>query len=291
MRSTSSSCVLTVLAVGLALTVCRADEPQERPAAPGIVSRPDVVYGRILGAALVADIAYPKSAHKLPAILSVHGGRWIRGTKRDNHAIDVEQWAGLGFFAMTIDYRLRDLSAPPACYQDLQCAIRFLHAHAATYGIDEDRIFLIGQSAGGHMVALAATMGNGDLPKTGGWETARDDFRAAICVSGPHDLVTLPWGDLWTPPGVDPLQAREQASPIRHVHAGMKPLLMFHADNDHSVPIDNALAMIEVLRARNAPHEFHHSPDAGHMGITPEVIEKSLAFIRTCSAAAPEKPR
>lgn len=134
-------------------------------------------------------------------------------------------------------------------------------------------------------------MGNGDLPKTGGWETARDDFRGSICVSGPHDLVTLPWGDLWTPQAVDALRAREQASPIRHVHAGMKPLLIFHADNDHSVPIDNPLAMIEVLRARNAPHEFHHSPDAGHMLITPEVIDKSLAFIRAVSATPLEPAR
>ena len=222
------------------------------PVSPDIVSQQDIVYGQVLGAALLADIAYPKAPKgKSPAILSVHGGRWMRGTKRDNGAINADQWAGLGFVAMTIDYRLRGCSPPPACYQDVQCAIRYLHAHAEQYSLDENRIFLIGQSAGGHMVSLAATMGNGDLPKTGGWPTSRDDFRAAICVSGTYDLKALNWGNLWTPVGVDPETARELASPIRYAKPGMKPLLIFHADNDKSVPIANALQWSKCWRNGN----------------------------------------
>ncbi|HVJ87307.1 MAG TPA: prolyl oligopeptidase family serine peptidase, partial [Caulifigura sp.] len=273
--------------LALSAPALQASEPQSQATAE-IVSAPDVVYGQVLGAALLADIAYPKAhSGKTPAILSIHGGRWMRGTKRDNGAIKVDQWAGFGFFAMTIDYRLRGCSAPPACYQDVQCAIRFLHANAEKYNIDEDRIFLIGQSAGGHMVSLAATLGNGDYPKTGGWETARDDFRASICISGPHDLTTCPWGNLWTPAGIDPMKARELASPIQYASPSMKPLLIFHADNDKSVPIDNALAMVKVLKEKNCPHVFHHYPAAGHMSVTPEVIEKSLAFIQKVTDGEP----
>jgi alpha-L-fucosidase 2 len=266
--------------VARAVPAAPAQPADEQPAKPGVVFKEDIVYGRVGGAALLADIAYPESKAKLPVILSMHGGRWMRGTKRDNGAINVKQWADLGFFAMSIDYRLRDLSPPPACYQDVQCAVRFIHHHAQQYNIDEDRIFLIGQSAGGHMVSLAATRGFGGFPKTGGWEKDRDDFRASICVSGPHDLTTLDWGKLWTPVGVDPAKAREDASPIRHVSAGMKPLLIFHADNDKSVPIANALSMVKVLEEKQAPFEFRHYTTAGHMSVTPEVIEKSLAFIK-----------
>lgn len=284
MKSSTLTALLLSVVVGLLQTTCQAEKRQEKSASPEIVSQQDIVYGRVLGAGLLADIAYPKSDSKTPAILSLHGGRWMRGDKTNNGAIDVKQWAGLGFFAMTIDYRLRDCSPPPACYQDVQCAIRFLHEHAEKYNIDEDRIFLIGQSAGGHMVSLAATLGNGDLPKTGGWPDARDDFRASICVSGPHDLITCPWGNLWTPKDVDPIAAREHASPIRQITPRMRPLLIFHADNDKSVPIDNALSMVEALKAAQAPHVFHRYPTAGHMDITPEVIEKSLAFIESVSA-------
>lgn len=276
---------LLLLALAPASPARPVDPPKAAPAAaeqakPAVTVKEDVVYGRVGGAGLLADIAYPESKAKLPVILSMHGGRWMRGTKRDNGAIDVRKWAELGFFAMTIDYRLRDLSPPPGCFQDVHCAVRFVHHHAQQYNLDEDRIFLIGQSAGGHMVSLAATRGFAGLPRTGGWDKARDDFRASICVSGPHDLTTLSWGNLWTPTGVDPAKAREEASPMRHVSAEMKPLLIFHSDDDKSVPIANALEMVKVLEQKKAPFDFHHYKNAGHMSVTPEVMEKSLAFIK-----------
>jgi len=255
---------------------------------PKVTVEEDIIYGRVHGAALLADIAWPESKGPLPAIVSVHGGRWVGGHKRDASTIKVEQWAGFGFFAMSIDYRLKECSPAPACYQDLQCAIRFVHANADKYKIDKTRIFLIGQSAGGHMVSLAATLGDGNFPRTGGWEKESNDFRAAISVAAAYDLPSLDWGTLWTPPGVPADEARAQASPNRHIKKDSKPLLVLHSDNDRSVPIANALLMIEALEKAGAKHTFHRYPEMGHMGINQEVIDKSLAFIKTISAE--EKP-
>jgi acetyl esterase/lipase len=249
-----------------------------------VVERPDVVYGRVHGAALLADVAFPESREPIPAIISVHGGRWVGGHKRDASTIRVRQWAEMGFFAMSIDYRLRNCTPAPACYQDLQCAIRYLQAHANEFNIDRDRIFLIGQSAGGHMVSLAATLGDGPYPRTGGWEQESNDFRAAISVAAPYELLALDWGELWAPPGVPLDQARTQASPTSHVTDRSKPLLIMHSDNDQSVPIANALTMVGVLGRKGAQHIFHRYPEMGHMGINDEVIAKSLAFIRTFGA-------
>lgn len=135
-----------------------------------IIVQEDVVYGRVQGAGLLADIAYPEGKGPFPVILSVHGGRWFRESKTTHSAIKVRQWAGFGFFAMSIDYRLIGCTPAPACYQDVLCAIRWVHAHADKYPIDTKRVFLIGQSAGGHLVSLAATLGEGPFKKTGGWE-------------------------------------------------------------------------------------------------------------------------
>ena len=245
----------------------------------------DVVYGRVSGAGLLADIAYPHSKQPLPAIVSVHGGRWQGGHKQDASAIDVRQWAELGFFAMSIDYRLVGCTPVPACYQDLQCAIRFLHARAKQYNIDTHRIFLIGQSAGGHMVSLAATMGDGPFQRTGGWKEASNNFRAAISVAANYELTTLSWGDIWTPATGDPVEARKLASPVNHVQKNMKPLLVIHSDDDQSVPIDNALLMVKRLKEADAPYTFHRDRAAGHMGITDQVIARALEFISQQSAA------
>ena len=116
----------------------------------------DMVYGNVLGAGLLADVAAPDSGGRHPVILSVHGERWIRGDRRDSSAIDVQQWSGFGFFAMSVDYRLVTCTPAPACYQDTLCAIRWVHANAEKYNLDTGRLFLIGMSAGGHMVSLAA---------------------------------------------------------------------------------------------------------------------------------------
>ena len=281
-RLFAAVCALTAIAAAADLSA--ADAPSKP--STNITVREDVVYGRVHGAGLLADIAFPESKEPLPAILSVHGGRWVGGHKRDASAINVEQWAGFGFFAMSIDYRLKGASLPPACYQDLQCAIRFVHAHAKQFHVDPARIFLIGQSAGGHMVSLAATLGDGPYPRTGGWEDANSDVRAAISVAAAYDLVTLDWGALWTPADTPADQARKLASPTEHVAKTSKPLLILHADNDTSVPIGNALTMVDVLENAGATHTFHRYPDMGHMGINDEVIQKSLAFIKQISATS-----
>jgi acetyl esterase/lipase len=249
-------------------------------AAEKVVFVEDLVYGRVHGAGLLADVAYPETKGPFPAIISVHGGRWRGGHKRDASAINVKQWAGFGFFAMSIDYRLVGCTPAPACYQDLQCAIRYLHANADKHNIDTKQIFLIGQSAGGHMVSLAATLGDGPFARTGGWEKASNDFRAAISVAANYELTTLSWGDIWTPAGEDPIKARKLASPVNHVTKNTKPLLVLHSDNDQSVPIDNALLMVDALKKADATHVFHRYPKMGHMGINDEVIARSLEFIR-----------
>ncbi|MCH8053797.1 MAG: alpha/beta hydrolase, partial [Planctomycetes bacterium] len=122
-------------------------------------------------------------------MLSIHGGRWIRGTRHDNGAIDIKRWAEMGFFSMCIDYRLVTCSPAPACYQDVLCAIRWINNNSNKYHINKNEVFVIGQSAGGHMASLAATLGKGNFKNTDGLEDVSDNFRAAISVSGAYDLV------------------------------------------------------------------------------------------------------
>jgi acetyl esterase/lipase len=158
-----------------------------------IVVQEDVVYGRVQGAGLLADVAYPEGKGPFPVILSVHGGRWFRESKTTHSAIKVRPWAEFGFFAMSIDYRLIGCTPAPACYQDVLCAIRWVHAHKDKYPIDTKRIFLIGQSAGGHLVSLAATLGEGPFKKTGGYPDQPHDFRGVICVAAPYERVQSAW--------------------------------------------------------------------------------------------------
>jgi acetyl esterase/lipase len=265
-------------AVGSALLPVSEGIAQAQVSAP-VVTRTDVIYGRVEGSALLANLAFPDGPGLRPAIISVHGGRWRAGNRTDASSIKVTQWAEFGFVALSVDYRLVGGSPAPAPYTDVRCAIRWVHAHAGDYGIDPERVYLIGQSAGGHMVSLAATIGDGPYPKTGGWDTARSDVRAVVSVAAAYDLPSLSWGNLWTPVTGNVDEARRQASPMNHVSATTKPILVIHSDDDKSVPVQQAVDFVGRLKAANVVHRFVHHTDRGHMGITEDVIREARAFI------------
>ena len=269
MRSVSIATIVLLLMPVLAVA---------QPSAP-VVTKTDVIYGRVEGAALLANIAYPDGPSLKPAIISVHGGRWRAGNRADASSIKVTEWAAFGYFAMSIDYRLVGGSPAPAPYLDMLCAIRWLHAHADEYRIDPERVYLIGQSAGGQMVSLFATAGEAGFPRVGGWEKARTDVRAVISVAATYELNSLSWGNLWTPVDGKVEDARRLASPINHVNPSMKPLLVIHSDDDKSVPVQQAADMVEKLKAAGVQHRYVHYTDKGHMGITDDVIREARAFI------------
>ena len=75
-----------------------------------------IVYGHVQGAALLADIAAPDKPYPLPVIISIHGGRWYYGTRRDTGSINVEQWAEFGFFGVVVYTRVQ---TPRFCGHDL----------------------------------------------------------------------------------------------------------------------------------------------------------------------------
>lgn len=240
----------------------------------------DVIFSRVAGSAVLADIAYPVAGEELPVIMYVHGGRWRAGARKNYRTgLDVAQWAGMGYFAMTIDYRLVGATPAPAPYQDVQTAIRWVHAHADAYGIDRERIYLIGDSSGGHLVSLVATLGEGPYERVGGWEDERSDVAAVISSAGPYDLNTLDWGNLWTPLEGEVEEARRLASPIHHIGPSTKPMLILHSDDDRSVPVQQAIDMVAALQDAGVRHRFAHFADTGHMDITEDVIRETLAFI------------
>jgi acetyl esterase/lipase len=251
--------------------------------ADNILVERDVIYGRPDGAAVLADIAYPEVRKSIPAILYVHGGRWTAGERVGRLQLYVEDWAKAGYFAMTIDYRLATTSPAPAGYQDLLTAIRWLHAHADKYSIDPARIYIVGNSSGGHVVSLAGTLGDGPYAKAGGWKESSSDVRAVISIAAPYELNTLSWGNLWAPldakTPAELEKARRTASPIHQIGPRTRPMLIIHSDDDESVPVQQAQDMVAALKKAGVRHRFVHYKDQGHMRLTDLVVKEMLDFI------------
>jgi acetyl esterase/lipase len=124
-------------------------------AQPGeVTSRDNVDYVEHDGVKLTGDIYLPKSTAKTPLIIAIHGGGWQNGSPAA-----YQHWApylarnGYGMFA--IRYRLGKAGTYPKAVYDVKAAIQFIRAKAGALDVDPDRIGLWGDSAGGHLAALA----------------------------------------------------------------------------------------------------------------------------------------
>ena len=173
-----SRAVLIALTMVAAVTVLGPRsglDPAAGASAPLVVSRDaqgNVVaryaYGTTSPEDQVGDVYYNDAwtAGSHPAIVVVHGGWWHNGNRHSEDAA-ARRFFGAGFVVYNIDYRLAaDQQRPdgsvnpgdrwPAQRIDVELAVRFLKAHAATFGTASNRIASYGSSAGGHLVTLAA---------------------------------------------------------------------------------------------------------------------------------------
>lgn len=117
----------------------------------------NIVYAQDGDRKLLCDLFRPKgNAESLPAILIVHGGGWLNGSKNKFRALAIEL-AKRGYATVAIEYRLGHEAKFPTAIQDCNAATAFLKANASRFGIDDKRIGAIGGSAGGHLVGLMAT--------------------------------------------------------------------------------------------------------------------------------------
>ena len=259
----------------------------------------DVTYGTAGGERLVLDVYAPVGRRAgRPAAVLVHGGGFRVGDKRTlrDRALTL---AARGWVAFSVNYRLgaappRTDGAPPslpAPVADVVTAVEWIRANAAVYGVDPARMAALGDSAGGTLVAMLATLGEG--PRDRGSRVL-----AAASWSGPMDFATLADGReltelpkdsrhvLGCDPAACPVQAAH-ASPVAHVDPTDGAMLLA-TSTDELVALGQASAMHDALgRAgvertllvfRGTRHGRHHAADS--WGPTLRFLEEAVGLRR-----------
>jgi acetyl esterase/lipase len=92
----------------------------------------------------------------MPVMIYVHGGGWRKGDKA-RVGNKPEFFNSKGWVFVSINYRLIPQVAFPENVGDVACAIDWVYRNIYRYGGDPDRIFIMGHSAGAHLVSLVAT--------------------------------------------------------------------------------------------------------------------------------------
>jgi acetyl esterase/lipase len=260
----------------------------------------DVEYGQAAGESLKLDVSVPDGPGPFPAVILVHGGGWVTGDKSGGPrkafiAPLHEPLERAGFAWFSINYRLAPAHRHPACIQDVETAIRWVKANAARYRIDPRRIALSGESAGGHLAALAAVRAD---------ETTR--LAAVVPFYGVFDMTAMVtpgepmrknFVALFDRPTADAraLELLREASPLFQVKAGLPPFLLVHGTADTTVPLEQSERFHARLRESGEESELMTIPNGVHGMISwntvaPDYADRVVAWLqRTLAADRPPK--
>lgn len=228
-----------------------------------------------------------------PVVVYVHGGAWRGGSHTpgwDPYVDFAVLWRMLndaGIAVASISYRHSAEATYPACLHDVKAAIRWLRRYASELGLDPDRIGLVGDSAGGHLVSLAAQPGSdeGDAGVTG----VASDVRALVAWYPVTSLADMPGRGpqaghvqlLGGTPEELPELARD-ASPVSHVGPQSPPALLLHGLADQLVPYHQSELLAEAYRSAGAEVELELVPRGNHcfLGLPHEpFFERTVEFL------------
>lgn len=230
----------------------------------------DVIYLKSGGTAFTLDVCRPARPNKAAVVFIVSGG-WVSDHSMiKTFGADIERaFADGGFTVFSVVHGAQPRFKVAEIVEQVQTAVRFVHAHAADYGIDTNRVGVTGISSGGHLALMIA--GSADSP-----------VNAAAAIAPPTDLAN--WGKpgfilteepqmaMFIPAlGFDPKGPRsdtealaKKLSPITYVTAKYPPTLIVHGDGDKIVPLQQAKDMDQALAKAGVTHKLEVISGTGH---------------------------
>jgi acetyl esterase/lipase len=266
-----------------------------------------VVYKRVGGLEIKADVYHFPDAAIRPVVVSLHGGALIMG-HRESVSGRLKNFALThGYVLVSFDYRLAPETKLPEIIADIEDAFVWLRREGARrFQMDPERVAVTGGSAGGYLTlvtgyrvhprprVLLVYYGYGDL--IGDWYsrpsahprhnprqiTGEEAWRQVS--GGPVADARDRAGDggifynycrqtgLWPKAvsGWDPRTEPERfvpCMPVRNVTGEYPPTVLIHGTADTDVPFEQSRMMAEQLETHRVPFQLHEISNAEH-GLT-----------------------
>ena len=235
------------------------------------------VYSEELSLSYYFPGNYQTGNKPFPAIIFIHGGGWAsRKIFADQNGIWQGDYLGYlaryfaqkGYISVSVDYRLSQDAGQKDGYQIIDCvddcadAVRYILQNAADYRIDTEHVYLLGESAGGHLAGMLATrfqFGNFRFKTTFLFNSILDfesdiKWKKRIPQESKHTLLK----DM-------SLNARTAyLSPVAGIHANMYPVILFHGDRDATVDKMHSESFYRKMSVLGRPCELHIMENARH---------------------------
>lgn len=298
------------LALSALLTVCtvlprsvHADDANTPPVSAAAAKwnhQQDVVYGYKNGMALVLDVFSPKNPRNGAAVLRLMSGgmvsspMWSHGAPNDR--AEVRELLESGYVVFAVAHSCQPKYTIDEIIPDVYRAVRFIRHNAVRFGINPQRIGIMGASSGGHLSLLTATAAPAAKPEaTDPVDRESSRVQAAVAyypgtdnlnfgrenvtilqhfrAQGEESLAATfdfhQWDDKVKrfERVTDPDLIRElfrKTSPITHVNADTAPVLILHGDQDKLVPLQQSDVFLARLTEVGIANERVTIPGVGH---------------------------
>lgn len=218
----------------------------------------------------ILDIFIPENQTSDIAVVVLPGGGYVGRAQHEGHGY-AEFLNRHGIAAFVCQYRV----APhrfPLPLLDARRAMRYVRHHSREYGIDPQKVYLMGSSAGGHLTALTSTY-RGPLEFEGVDKIDRENYLPdgqILCypVISFHDLDVTHVGSVQNLLENTDSAIRNALSPDLIADRHTPKAFIWHTFDDAGVDVRNALNYAARLRQVNVPVEMHLYPHGPHgMGL------------------------
>jgi acetyl esterase/lipase len=253
------------------------------------------------------DLLVPRNHARKPAIVYFPGG----GFTSSDHGKFIEMRMALaraGFVVAAAEYRVVP-DTFPAPVVDGKAALRYLRAHADQYGIDPDRIGVLGDSAGGYLAQMLGTTNGSREFDQGDFLDQSSDVAAVVTLFGISDLRNIGEGfseavqKVHASPAVteallvngvafrdfagaaiavNPAKALA-ASPMGHLDGPKPPFLILHGSADPLVSPLQSAQLYQALKKGGNDASYLLVKGAGHGDISwfqQPVIDRVVAWFQ-----------
>ncbi|MFD1067829.1 alpha/beta hydrolase fold domain-containing protein [Oceanobacillus locisalsi] len=240
----------------------------------------DVVYKTAVDEDLLLDVWDTKvNDENRPVIVNIHGGGWVGGDKSD-----VSSWSkwfnSQGYVVFNVEYSQNGSDMWQKQISDTHAALNWIVEHADEYQIDENRINVIGSSAGGHLALLTGytELNENSLVTREMDSDSAVEINSIINLYGPSDVLQL-YDENNSKEFIQPLLEQlmdgqpkteeikhryQQMSPVQYVNETSAPTISFVGLKDKVVPEEQIERLHEKLDENNIDNQAYYFPFSDH---------------------------
>ncbi len=221
-----------------------------------------------------------------PCVIVFPGGGYHHRAHHEGE--QVSEWLNsLGFHSFVLEYRLTPYTYP-AILGDALRSVRLVRYRAKEFGIDPEKIGVLGFSAGGHLAYMTALRyGDAELDASDPIDSVSSKPNLAVPCYAVASFEQYHHGGSAS----NFLGEKENTAEMRHkfsaeqlVKEDTPPMFIWHAADDPAVPVENALNMAMALRAKRVPFALHVYPFGGHGKNLAKEIPMACAWPSACGA-------